>query len=282
MKKAVYRPERSHDVSIENFIKQRVLKAVRENQDWIHFNCGMTGTGKTSLSFWMYEDFDPEHMTIDAIGLNRRDYAICMKRASGHHGLRFVMWDEADVGKRDALSRFNKDAMNMNWAIRGKEIFQIWNNPSAEWLDKPFIEEKINSFSYVMDKFKDRPRRYLFFLREDLLRLLNDKGDLKYETLRKHGPQYAIYRGWFRAYNGPLWKEYMKKKEARMDDKIDEFFQTYGAEESYTQVKTAALLGVTTRQLFNWRKEGVAPDSVRYSRKDVLDIAEKTGRKVSF
>jgi hypothetical protein len=175
--------------------------------------------------------------------LNRPDYAIAMQAASTKKGLRFVCWDEADVNKRDALSAFNKDTLSMNWAVRGLSIWQTWNNPSAEWLDRPFVEEKISSVIFVIDKWKDKPRRYLFFTRKGILKLLSEKGNLKYETIKKYGKEYALYMGWFKEYKGVLWNDYMKKKSERMTNKVDEFYQKYGKGKNITASKAAEAIG---------------------------------------
>lgn len=226
-----------YDECLPQFIKKRVLKRINSDQDYLHLNVGMTGTGKTSLALFKYELYEPEP-EIKYVALNRPDYARALKAASEKRPLRFTCWDEADANRRDALSKFNKDAMSLNWKIRGKSIFQIWNNPTAEWLDRPFIEEKIDSMIYVLDKSTTKPRRYLFFKRSQLLRLLEEQGNLKHDTLRKYGPKHALYLGWFRQYKGKLWKEYLAKKTTRMDDGINEFYEKYGKENDDISIKS--------------------------------------------
>jgi hypothetical protein len=279
---APYDHKRTHDRDMERFIKKVVKPAIEQNQDWIHLNVGMTGTGKTSLALYQYEDYDKEHMSIEFVALNRQDYAAGMKRASTYDGWRFELWDEADANKRDALSQFNKDTISMNWAVRGLRIFQIWDNPSAEWLDKPFVEEKINSMCYVLDKFKDRPRRYLFFTRKGILALLEERGNLKHETLRKYGPKYALYQGWFKKYNGPLWKEYEKKKQERMTSKVDEFFKKYADEETLNQSRAAKALEMTPRHWQRVRKELGLFEKKKWSKTELAAISKELGKKVKF
>lgn len=227
---APYRRDRDYDEILERKIIPGIQYTIEQkHQDFLLINVGATGTGKTSLGLHIYECYAGDLASIDYVSLNQQDLAVGIKLASAQPRRRFSMFDEANVSKRDASSRFNKDLIGVYFAIRGLEIFSEWNNPSLDYIDKPFIEEKLNAVIVVIDKSAPpKPRRYLFFTREGILRLLAEHGDLKLETIRRHGRKYALYMGWFKQYRGRLWKDYEKKKQARMEHKVDDFYEKYG------------------------------------------------------
>ena len=101
-------------------------------------------------------------------------------------------------------------------------------------LDKPFIEERVKGIIFILTKHQNKPRSYYYFTQKGFLRLLDDRGDLKHNTVKKYGREYAFYQGWFRDYHGPLLPQYLKNKEDHMHEKIATFVQEFGRSISIT------------------------------------------------
>lgn len=227
---APYRKDKLYDELFE-----KVIINIRDNisdkdDDFLMICVGTTGTGKTSLALHAYELFDPEGCSVDFIGLDKEDHAKALKKASVKSGLRFCMNDEANVTKRDALTKYNKDMISMYFAIRGLKIFHWWNNPSIDYLEKMFINERLKGVIFVFTKDVTRPRLYYYFRKHDLLRLLEKHKSLSLKVLKTHGKSFAFYRGWFKSYNGVLWDDYLVKKKSRMVDHVESFFENYGGD----------------------------------------------------
>lgn len=229
-RRALYNKDRDFDEVFENVLL-RIKKDMKEkNDDFLLMCVGTTGTGKSSLMLHAYELLDPDESDVKFVGLNPKDFATALYKARKRKGFRFSGNDEANISKRDSLTKFNKDIIDLYFAIRGLEIFHWWNNPSADYIDKIFIEERIKGLIYIFTKDKDRPRKYYYFRKVDLLRLYEKYGDLKLKTLDKVGNEYKYYEGWFRPYKGKLWEPYLEKKRDRMEEKVDTFYEKYGKE----------------------------------------------------
>jgi hypothetical protein len=147
---------------------------------------------------------------------------------------RLLLYDEANLSKRDSIAKWNKMMIDTYFSIRGKNICHLWCNPSIDYLDKEFIEERIKRVFLLIKpkgKAKARPYRvYYYFHINDILQILDKYGDLKYKTIYKVRKKYATYMGWFKKYNGDaqLLEEYNLLKESRMDEKIDKLHETFG------------------------------------------------------
>lgn len=225
---APYDRHRSFDIVYEKIILGIKKALVEKDDDAIILYAGPTGTGKSNLMLWGYQTFDPDGCSQDFIGLDRQTHAIALKKASEKDHPRFCGDDEANVSKRDAMTKYNRNRIDLYFAIRGLNIFHGWCNPSVEMLDKVFIEERIKGMIFVLTKDVDRPRIYYYFTKKGLLKMLEEYGNLKEKTIRDYGEKYAMYKGWFRKYEGPLLEAYLKKKDDRMSTKVTEFFETYG------------------------------------------------------
>lgn len=256
MFEAPYDRDRDYDIVFENIIKEVGRTLGTKDDDFLEMCIGTTGTGKSNLMMHAYELLDPEHCTVDAIGLDRVTHAQALKAATTLKGIRFCANDEANVNKRDALTRYNKMLIDLYMAIRGLQIFHWWNNPSVDMLDKVFVEERIKGLIFIVTKDKDRPRVYYYFTKDGLLRLFEKtKGKLTMKTLKKYAKEYAYYKGWFRAYTGKLSADYLKKKEARMVDKVEDFFKEFGQEDISTQADMAKTFGVDPSTVLRKKQE---------------------------
>lgn len=252
-----YKPGQLYDDGLIYVIRGVQRGIVEKDDDGFLVACGDTGTGKTSLMFHAYELYDPEGATVDQVALTRKDFAGSLKTAKHQpKGRRFCGNDEANVNKRDSLTKFNKAVVDLYFSIRGLGILHWWNNPSIEYLDKVFIEERIKGVFFIFTKDKKRPRLYYYFRKVDLLGLLEKAGDLKPRTLKKYAAKYAYYRGWFLPYAGRLWADYLVKKQLRMEDKVESFFAEYGGD-LVSRPEYAQSKGVATDTVYGWEKKAL-------------------------
>ena len=230
VKKAPYR-KADYDEYLEKNI-QHIKKILhKEDDDRLFLIIGETGAGKSHLGSTIAEG---------------------LKKAKDMELPRLFFADEANISKRDSQTRFNKQIIDLYFAIRGLQIFHIWCNPSLDMLDKPFIEERISGIFYVI-KNKNTPnyRLYYYFRKSDILAIYNKYGNLKLPLMYKVRKKYAYYRGWSKQYKGFLFNDYEKKKEYRMDEKIEEFFSSWSKEPNL----------LTPREMAN--KLNVSMDSIR-------------------
>lgn len=108
-------------------------------------------------------------------------------------------------------------------------------------IDKHFIEERIKGVIFIASKDIDRPRIYYYFRKKDLLKIWEKYGNVKINLLKRVCGEYAYYRGWFKDYKGELLEKYKSKKENRMEEKVDTFFDNYGVEDSVENIKRTKL-----------------------------------------
>jgi len=267
---APYQSGASFDPFFPKVIKNIETAISDKDDDWLTICVGLPGTGKTHLMLHGYTIFAGEKADIDQVSLNRLDFATSMKSAKDSKTKRFVGYDEANVSKREALTKWNRELIDLYLAIRGLHIFHWWNNPSLEMLDKPFIEERVKGVIFIFTKDVNRPRLYYYFRKDDILDLLEKHENLKLRTLKKHAKQYAYYRGWFKPYAGPLLPAYLAKKESRMEQKVDDFFSAYGTEENSTIPGFAKAQGIDERTAKKYFDYGVESAILREKEHYVL------------
>ena len=241
-----YDSTRKYDVGLSKVISSVNHVLNNKDDDFLIICIGDTGTGKTTLMFHAYEEFTgKDHVTVEQIALTRQDFAQALKYATEHKQYRFVGYDEANISKRDALSKWNKAVIDLYYSIRGLRMFHWWNNPSLDMIDKPFIEERVKGVIYIFTKDVKRPRLYLYFTKNGILDLLEKHGNLKHRTIKKYGEQFAWYRGWFKAYEGVLLSSYKIKKQERMEEKVDSFYREYALDDNATLHGIANSIGIS-------------------------------------
>jgi hypothetical protein len=244
---APYSKDRLFDEYLEGFLRS-VKARMRLNSDDVVFMCvGTTGTGKTSLMFHALSLYS-ESPSLSSVALTRKDFAQALFRLTSAVDEPFVGYDEGNVSRREALTQWNRDVIDLYLAIRGKRAFHWWNNPSLDYIDRVFLEERVKFVVFCFSKGA-HVRKYRLFTKDNLLRMLDREGDLRLYTLRKHGHKYAAYEGWFKAYSGPLWGDYLGKKEDRMDEKLLDFNAKYGLEDVQSVLQAASRLGVSDKLL---------------------------------
>lgn len=225
-------------IKVMRLIDDRIRK---NNDDCLILNIGVTGSGKSTLSAIQYEIIAKERgitTNPDRIILTRQDFANNIGQINQWDKLeRVIIYDELELSKRNSMTKWNKEIMGLYFKIRGLNCLHIWNHPSLEMIDKAFIQEKINGVFFIFDKCNDKPRRYLFFRKKDILSLLGKHKKLHLEILKEHGREYAFYMGFFGKYNGALMHRYVDIKEAGMSDAIKEFQRKYGTKDTKQTIK---------------------------------------------
>lgn len=228
-----YMEDKGFDSGVLEIIKL-IKQGLASNDDYFLMCVGPTGTGKSSLMLHFYEQFDPEECNIKFIGLNRYAHAEALKNAKDKKGLRFCANDEADVSRRDHMTKYNKKLLTLMWQIRGLNIFHWWNNPSGDMLDKPLVEERLKGLIYIDDKSEDRPRIYYYFAKKALLEIWDKEKSLKHSVLKNY-KNLAFYKGAFSKYTGKLLEPYLLEKNKKMGVAIEEFAQFMGDERAKVQ-----------------------------------------------
>jgi len=231
MFKAPFVEGRDYDEAIEKIILGIRDRIDEKDDDFIIFCTGTTGTGKSHLSLHGAELYDPEGCDIKYFGLNKKDHAVALNEAAKKKNKRYCVYDEANVSRRSHSSTYNKDLMELYFQIRGLRIFHWWSNPSADILDKPFIQERIKGLVFIYTKSTNRPRSYYYFTKTALLEIWAKEKRLSHDILDKHCEK-AMFRGWFKAYQGKLLEPYNNKKEDKMLFAIEKFFNAYGKVDS--------------------------------------------------
>lgn len=218
----------NYDIYLKEFVKQVKNDILKDrNDDYLLIITGLTGTGKSNLMLWIYEEFDLEGCSINYVTLNRTDFANSLDLVVKKPDLKFLSYDEANVSKRDAMTTFNKDLIDVYFSIRESNIFHVWCNPSVEMIDKPFIKERVKGLILIFDKSLHR-RVYYFFKSETLIKIFEFYGNLDMTNLIK-SKKLAYYRGWFKPYDGKLLKAYLDKKAGRITDKVSSFKERWGS-----------------------------------------------------
>ena len=232
MKQASYDKDRDYDAILDRLLSHIKFLITKKDDDFLILCAGDTGTGKSMLMMHALDKFMGEYKSVDYVGLTRGSFATGFKKAqSVPRGFKFLGNDEANISKREALTQYNRDLLDLYYSCRGLNIFHWWNNPSVDMIDKPFIKDRVKGFILITTKDMDRPRVYYYFTKNALVKIFEKYKDLDIKTIRKVRKKYALFKGWFKDYNGSLRKDYLDKKNPRMVEKVDFFVGKYGDRE---------------------------------------------------
>lgn len=227
MFEAPYRNDKPYDEYLESTFKSVNKHISSKNDDFLCLTVGDTGGGKSMLNLHILTIYMPEEMlSINQVALSREEFATSLKDISEAPKPRALLYDEANVNKRDSMTGWNKDIMDLYFSCRGLNVLHLWANPSLNLLDKAFIEDRLRAV--ILVKGKGNIRYYYYFRKADILDIFRKYGNLNLDLISRVRKKYAWYRGWFRDYNGSLKAEYLEKKENRMMKKVKNFFEKYG------------------------------------------------------
>jgi hypothetical protein len=224
-------------------------KVLTEDKSCVFMCIAPVRAGKSSLGFHAYELYSNNNIDLDTIGFSKEGNALAIDKGRRSKG--FVMFDEFNLNRRESMSQYNRDFIDLLMAVAGLNLTLWCNNPSADVLDKVFLEEGlVNFFVFI---YAPR-RRFVIIPRNRMIKLLRDKGDLKYSTLKKFAKSYGV-DSWFRSYKGDKWDEYVDLKSGRMDEKVDKFVEKYGKGELLSLAKASDVLGVHRDTLTKYLRE---------------------------
>lgn len=222
---------------------RRLKQRVYEDDDALVLITGQVGSGKSTLSHHVHHTWTLGRPKIDNVAFDRRHLANILVESMKHEDkhMRVCHYDEANITKREAMTRFNRKIIDVFEVIRAKNGLHIWCNPSAEYLDKKFIDERVKCLIYT---FRYPRGKYMLIPRKSLLHLIDKHKNLKQDTLERFGNEVAgikKQRGWFRKYpKNKFLKEYLERKDSRQDFKLDEFKEEFGGSEAYYSLSDAA------------------------------------------
>lgn len=257
-------------------IKHHIYK---QQDDWLSLIIGATGTGKSNLALHLFQLYLQEKADIKYCGLNRSSIAEAMKYAKDNPLPRCCWLDEANISKRDSLTKFNKDMIDLFLSVRGLNVFWIWCNPSLDYMDKHFITERINGFYYIPQKMVGA-RPYYYFSRDNTLKIYKKYGNLTEKLLHKVRKKYAVYKGWFKEFpDCDLKRKYLEKKGVRMDEKVEEFFATYANTEKdfVKRTELKRFLGVTDKTLNTYEEILIEKNKIKINENMTI---KPNGRKI--
>ena len=253
---APYRSDKPYDEYLEKTFMALRDHIDEKDDDFLCLTIGQTGTGKSSLNFHILSIFVPEdRLSINQVALSREEFAVSFKKVTTGLKPRALLYDEANVSKRDSMTQFNKDVIDLYLTCRGLNTLHLWANPTLKLIDTAFVEDRIRAVILVRGKDTKRPRVYYWFRKEDILKIYNKYNTLSLTLLNRVRKKYAWYRGWFKDYTGSLKEEYLEKKNNRMNAKVDKFYEKYGEEVSFSKSGVVMKeLGVSEPTLAKYRK----------------------------
>jgi hypothetical protein len=264
-----YVPGQPYGATYGKIITLSASKAVAKNDDFLLIIAGTTGTGKTSLGLHTYDGVCPS-ASVEQVALTRADFAKALQRASIDNQFRYVQYDEGKLNRREWHSDWSKELLEIYHDIRGLNIYHVWCTAFPNLLDREFVTERVKGFVYIYTK-DESVRRFLYFTKDDLVKFMDaNNGKISLKLLKKFGRVFATLDSWFVKYQGHLWGDYEEKKDDRMKNRVQEFYQKWGSDDWLSDREVAAQLKVSHPSVGKWKRDLVA-DGLLIPKIDFLD-----------
>lgn len=248
MRRAPYVHGKLHDEGLSFVVKSTKQHMTENEDDTLLVIVGPPGSGKSMLAMHLVSEFTPDPLAAQ-FALTQEALAKAHDQAVRwfHEGVpdRYVVYDEADVGRRQSLSEWNKDILSLYMTNRVFGILHVWCWPSLHLLDQAFVQERVAGVFVVLSKEKNLPRRYVFFPKAAITKLIEENVRLTFHNLKRYAPERAYYLGWFRRYDGPLLEAYKKVKIDAASTISNGFGEKYGKgeEKTYSIMAAAKKIG---------------------------------------
>lgn len=235
----------------------------QKDDDFIMIIVGATGSGKSNLGLWT-QSIVIDTPRIEQIALTRQDLARSLKAASeSPMGDRYVQYDEGKLNRRDWMGNWSKELLELYHDIRGLRIFHVWCSAMPNLLEREFIKERVNMVCFITDKAIGRPRHFIVFTKNDILKFLDQNDTLSMDTLKKFGKRHATLQSWFRPYHGPLVGDYAQKKVNRMEMVVEKFYKSWGTDE-LSPPQVAEKFDVSANTVRSWLDDPRLKDGKDY------------------
>lgn len=258
--------------------RQRYLNE-HKDADAFYLIAGYNNTGKSTLghhlhALWSegepnagYCSFDPEQFA------GRLGLAMAEKKVKN----KVAHWDEANFTGRGAMSKYNRDVIDLYWSNRSEHGLHLWCNPSIEYLEKVLVKERVTAVFLIHRGEFGNPskRKFSLITRKSLQNLWKKEKKIDLDTLEREAKKYQLYEGWFYDYpRNDFLKKYISEKAARNKFKNDQLKANHAAD-TMTIPKTAAMLGVTRQTVSKHLKE-----LDKQGKLSLDEITTPTGRKL--
>lgn len=198
-------------------------KSVREEDK--NFTClcyAPVRSGKSNLSLFAYDVYMNGDVSLDNIGFSVETNMKAFSLAAESKG--FVLFDEFNLSRRRSMGSWNVDLLDMLNAVAGLNLGLWANNPSADTIDRDFIEQGL--CQYFVFIYAPRYRFYVFTLK-GITDLMADHGRLDFLTVKEHGAYYAWLDSYWSFYNNDFWNDYKARKKDRMIEKVSSMYEKY-------------------------------------------------------
>lgn len=266
-----------------------ITKTEQNDDDYKLVIIGSTGTGKSNLGLHLLELFMEEEATIKVMGINQQGFADAINEATKLRkaGVRRVscVYDDANVYSVEVMSDFLKELTRLYATIRGLNMFHIWAMPSPRKLPDDFTEELFNGLIYIANvkgKNKNAPRIFYYFdaNRINALRIKagTDKHPAKV-TLKniRAWRKKANWKGCFREYNGKLKADYLKMKEKKMYEQVEDFYSRFSKkEEAYGMTEISKRLSISDATAYKYVNEAISNGSLVKDKDFIVSGAGET------
>lgn len=227
----------------KQWIRHQARSVVDEDKNFTCFCSAPVRSGKSNLSLLAYNIYSGGEMNLDHVGFSIETNMKAFKLASETKG--FVLFDEFNLAKRRSMASWNVDLLDMLNAVAGLNLGLWANNPSADTIDRDFIEQGL--CQYFVFIYAPRYRFYVFTLK-GVRDLLVDHGNLNFMTIKEHGSLYAWLDSYWSEFTHPFWGAYKDRKQSRMLEKVSSMYDKY-AVKTYRFAEACRVVGCSDKTL---------------------------------